>query len=704
MRQLSILLWLITLPTFIYAQRLSGRVTDQSNGKPLENALIQVAGSKLSTVSDDKGNYHLELDSGTYKIKVSFLGYQSQTKQVSTTKGSVVIDFPLTRETYEQDQVIVSASRSEVNKFSIPISVSSIGSKQLEEQAESNVLPILSGRIPGMFVTQRGYNGFGVSTGSAGQITIRGVGASSSSQVMVMIDGQPQFQGIFGHHFPDNYVSSDIEKVEVIRGPASLVYGTNAMGGVVNIISKKQKREGLSLNSTVQYGSYNTQKYALSTGYKKDKLSIFLSGNYDTTDGDRENSDFNIRNGYTKISYQLSDQFQLTTDFSINHFKAYDPGPIYAPDPSEYANKSHWVDINRRNFSVLLTNNTGPIKGGIRAYHNYGDHEIYDGWTSIDENFGFSLYQGANLFKGNQTTIGIDYKQYGGIGSPIVGAIFVDGKFQGIGPSPYNNKWISIKEKALYVVSQQNLTAKLSLNAGVRFEDHSIYDTEVIPQVGLNYQFTPHMSYRLLASKGFRSPNIRELYLFPPANDQLQPENMWNYETGFQKYWTEHNRSLAVTLFYSKGDNLIQTVPNPNKPPQYLNLNTGSFENKGFELEYKEQLTEKLNATVTYSFLDTKEHILAAPEQQLFIGLNYQLKKFTFNANTQWVQGLYTNIMPDNVQQEDYFVVNCKVNYHISPKIRLFIYGENLTDTSYEINYGYPLPGISAISGIQISL
>ncbi|MCK7460836.1 MAG: TonB-dependent receptor plug domain-containing protein [Sphingobacterium sp.] len=88
--------------------------------------------------------------------------------------------------------------------------------------------------------------GFGVADGAAGKISIRGIGGSPNTQVLVLIDGHPQYMGLFGHPLPDAYVASDAEKVEVVRGPASILYGTNAMGGVVNIITRQQSQDGLS--------------------------------------------------------------------------------------------------------------------------------------------------------------------------------------------------------------------------------------------------------------------------------------------------------------------------------------------------------------------------------------------------------------------------------------------------------------------------
>ena len=136
--------------------------------------------------------------------------------------------------------VVISANKVQVNRNSVPLTISVIDRDQIEASSESALLPVLSQYVPGLFVTQKGITGFGVSEGAAGTVNIRGVG--SGNKVLMLFDGQPQWAGVFGHSLPDTYVASDVERVEVIRGPGSLLYGSNAMGGVVNIITRHHKQ------------------------------------------------------------------------------------------------------------------------------------------------------------------------------------------------------------------------------------------------------------------------------------------------------------------------------------------------------------------------------------------------------------------------------------------------------------------------------
>ena len=212
-------------------------------------------------------------------------------------------------------KIEVYSTRTRIHRNILPLTLSVVTRSQIENSSESSLLPVLSQYVPGLFVTQKGITGFGVSTGAAGVVNVRGVGGGN--QVLMLLDGQPQWAGIFGHALPDMYVASDAERVEVIRGPGSFIYGSNAMGGVVNVITRKPDTDGVQTRARLLFGSYNTQKYLLSNGYRKGRFSSFVSVNHDRTDGHRPDSRFHITNGYANLGYELSNRYKLTGNISI---------------------------------------------------------------------------------------------------------------------------------------------------------------------------------------------------------------------------------------------------------------------------------------------------------------------------------------------------------------------------------------------------
>ena len=166
------------------------------------------------------------------------------------TQGEEILD------TTQMSEVVVTGTRNATEARYLPLTITSINNEKLNENFRSSVLPTVTEQTPGLFTTSRGILGYGVSTGAAGSIKVRGVG--SGAQLLVLIDGQPQYAGLMGHPIPDAYQTMMAEKVEVVRGPASLLYGSNAMAGVVNIVTRQMNEDGCKTNIRLQGGSYGT--------------------------------------------------------------------------------------------------------------------------------------------------------------------------------------------------------------------------------------------------------------------------------------------------------------------------------------------------------------------------------------------------------------------------------------------------------------
>jgi iron complex outermembrane receptor protein len=581
------------------------------------------------------------------------------------------------KDSVQLNEVLVTGSKLEVSRKVIPLSVSQISRSEIEHSGEINILPSLNTYVPGIFVTQRNVLGFGVAAGGSGAITMRGIGGAPNTEVLVLIDGHPQYQGIFGHPLADAYVASDVEKVEIIRGPGSLLYGSNAMGGVINIITRKNDKEGISGSVGASYGSYNTQKYYGTIGYKKEKLSFFASLNHDQTDGIRTNTDFNITNGYTKIGYEINKYLTLNADFNIAKSNANDNGIIGLPKPFN-------IDITRGKTSFSFENKYQNSEGALKLYHNFGEHTLSDGFHSTDRNSGAMIYQSFKLNTGTVVTVGSDFKQYGGI----------------VNQTAVRDSLITINELAAYVHAQQTLFEKLTISAGIRADNHSKFGTELVPMGGISYYPTQHTTLKASLSKGFRNPTVMELFLYAP-NPNLLPERMMNYEISWLQSLVNNKLKLELTLYNVKGENLIQVVV-PPVPAKRQNV--GSFDNKGIEFSAKYAVTKALFIHANYSYLDLSKPVIAAPRQQLNVSANYKYKIWDFNAGIQYIEKLYTFISPNptipSTIQPDYLLLNARLACTPIKNLQVFVSGSNLLNKLYQINFGYPMPGINFNGGV----
>jgi outer membrane cobalamin receptor len=312
------------------------------------------------------------------------------------------------------------------------------------------------------------------------------------------------------------------------------------------------------------------------------------------------------------------------------------------------------------------------------------------------------------LFPGNTVTLGLDYMNYGGKGSPITtvlrdeeGNVIMPPTFQ---LSPVNDTWIDMNNTGLYTTVQQNLWQQVTLNGGLRYEMNATYGNEWIPHLGLSWNPGAKTNLKASVSKGYRAPSIRELYLFPPANDNLLPERMVNYELGWSQYWVKGKIKTELTTFMSDGQNLIVMVP-PVAPPPPQYKNSGAFNNKGIEFLLNYQLLEGLRLHTNYTFIHMEHPLPATPGHNLFLSATYQLKKWQFRLKLQGIFDLYNDTGGSVVVVEkDYQLLGARIAYQATRFMNIYLAGNNLLDQQYEINYRYPMPGINFMGGVSLKL
>ena len=209
-----------------------------------------------------------------------------------------------TLETETLRPALVTGTRNLTDARHLPMTVSLVSRKELTKNYRSSVLPTVCEQVPGLFITSRGMLGYGVSTGAAGGIKVRGIGGGA--EMLVLIDGQPQYAGLMGHPIADAYQTMMAEKVEVLRGPSSVLYGSNAMGGVMNIVTRKITRDGSHTTFQAEGGSYGTAQAQVSNQTKAGKFSSKAGINYARTVGHSPNRNFEQYSGFVKLSYDHS--------------------------------------------------------------------------------------------------------------------------------------------------------------------------------------------------------------------------------------------------------------------------------------------------------------------------------------------------------------------------------------------------------------
>ena len=593
-------------------------------------------------------------------------------------------------------EVVVTGTRNETDVRHLPMTVSVVNREQIELRNDPSLLPLLTEYIPGLFTTSRGLMGYGVSGGAAGGMSLRGIGGAPqaglpTTGMLVLIDGHPQYMGLMGHPISDAYQSLLAERVEVLRGPASVLYGSNAMGGVINIVTRKMQQDGIRTHANAGYGSYNTLQSEVTNRIRKGGFTSSVSGSYNRTDGHRKDMEFEQYGGYVKLGYEVSKAWNVWADVNLTHFNASNPGEVSNPllDNDQR--------ITRGMTSFALANDYAKTSGTLSFFYNWGKHWINDGYHpnaepldyrfhSRDKMLGVSWYQSVQLFEGNRLTAGFDYFHFGG-----------EAWNKTLAGERNTQADKTQDDVAGYIDFRQSLGDWLTFDMGLRVDHHSQVGTEWVPQIGLSFHLPENSEVKLMAGKGFRYPTIREMYMFRPANPDLRPERLWSYELSFAQRLLEGRLSYGVNVFYIDGENLIMRMPIDGRP---LNVNTGKIKNAGVEAQVAYRIVPAWSVDVNYSYLHMDNPVLASPEHKLYVGTAFSKGRWNVSTGLQYVAGLYKKLDPE--ETEDFLLWNVRGTFRVLDGFDVWVKGENLLAQKYEINAGFPMPKATVMAGVNI--
>ena len=596
------------------------------------------------------------------------------------------------------NDVVVTGTRQAASLSHVPMNVTVVSREQLTENFQSSILPTLTQEVPGLFISSRGVMGYGVSGGGSGSLNLRGL--SGGSRVLVLIDGHPQYANIFDHPIGDAYQTMMAERVEVASGPASVLYGSNAMGGVINIVTRKMHDDGVRTSLNVGAGSYGSVQTEVSNQVRQGRFSSTVAAQYSRSDNHRPHMGFEQYGGYLNLGYDINPNWTARLSADVTHFNASHPGTVSNP----LLEADQW--ITRGVVNASLSNHFDRLDGALMVYSNFGRHKINDGYgpnangnqpranlfRSKDALTGVSFYETAQLFEGNHTTVGADYQHIYGYAyntSRQDGSVVPTNFKAGTGKS-YRNEW------AAYVDIRQDLLEWLTVNAGLRYDWQNLSGGELVPQFGIVARPTNGGVLKLTAAKGFRNPSMMELYFYGTnGNVELQAERLWNYELSWQHRIGRF--SYKANIFYLKADNLVGTGLKPDG--NIGRINTGAFENAGYELQASYRVTPNFSIHANRSYIHQQEgrEQTGTPEYIDYLGIRWQLGRFGLNAGTQHISNLYTGS-----DLQTFTLVNATASYSLLPTTKLWLRGENLMRQKYEILAGYPMPRATFMAGVNV--
>jgi outer membrane receptor protein involved in Fe transport len=584
---------------------------------------------------------------------------------------------------FSQDSVIIIANRYE---FSQKIAVNStdlISVEKFNLTANHSVLQMVDMLSPGAFVMDKKVLGFGVGSAGGGTLNMRGMGGKPNSGILVLINGRPDFMGIFGHPLPDVYGLDGKNRIEVIKGPSSVLFGSGAMAGALNLVSSTPNYNGIYVKT--EAGNYSTLKQSAGLYYHSGQTKF--SGNmlYQFSDGHLDLTGFEGWSFATNLLHDFTNGWKLFLEGRYVPYKFDDPSLT-----EDIADLGYYGIIRRGMLDVRLSGDIGKLSNSFHLYSNLGHHRFFDGFESHDFTYGFSSYQHYKASQQIQYSIGLDLLHYGGRAKNVV--------YPSSPPAPNLNQINSLGSYAMVLYSP---TYRWHLTGGCRFHYATIDVNRISPTAGISFLTSSNLKLFINYSEGFRLPTLQELYLFPSSNDALKPEEVTSYELGGNLYYNNQNY-LELIYFHNKIDNKIQTIKNPTAPPPLIFANSGRANQWGVESKLVFQLNSKLAGQLSYSYLDPVHLTAFNPKNMFKYVLNYNYKKLAVILFGKYITDIYE---ADNFSSKlpNYFILNVSAKYPVG-SFQFSIQLMNVLDRKYKILTDYPAAGFHFLFGINYNL
>ncbi len=629
------------------------------------------------------------------------------TKAPETTKQSDNKEKKAKEE--KTEEIVVTATRIETPSREVGSSVTVITNQQIEERQNTTVLEVLR-TVPALDVVQSG--------GPGGQTSVFIRGAKSE-HTLVLIDGIEMNDPMEPGRSYDlaNLTTDNIERIEIIRGPQSTLYGSDAIGGVINIITKRGKGKPSGFVSA-EGGSFNTfrEKAGVSGDNKWANYSLGIS-RWDTDgisaanekDGNHEKDDYENTSISTKLGVTPAENFNA--DFVLRYINAKadidNYGGVGGDDPNNTADLEQL--FFRTQARLSLFNDLWEQKLGFsltdldRDYRNYSDadhpadlsRDSYDGQT-LKFDWQHNLY----LHETNTLTLGVENEKEKGESDYYSESAW--------GPYTSTFKKKTARTTGYYLQDQVKLWDSWFTTLGVRLDDHSRFGSETTYRIASAY-LVRQTGTKLKGTygTGFKAPTLYQLYS-QYGDKNLDPEESTGWDIGVEQSLFDKKLILGATYFSNEFDELIEFESGTSK---YINV--AKAEARGVEVFASARPIDDLTLRASYTYTDTEDKatgkdLLRRAKNKLGFDVNYRfIGKGNVNLGLVYVgkrdDNDYSTWPAKRVELNDYVLVNLAASYDITKNIQIFGRAENLLDEDYEEVKGFGTPGISAYAGIKLS-
>jgi vitamin B12 transporter len=576
----------------------------------------------------------------------------------------------LAQETYDLGEIYVSAGLQEININKTGSSVLVLQSDELK----ANVLDAVNllDSQPGIAMSSSG--GVGSQTG----IRLRGL---SQSYVAVRVDGVDvsdptgtQNSYDFGGVIPFGF-----DQIEILKGSQSAIYGSEAIGGVLNFKTNTSNTLGKKTDTNLTVGSNKTLAGNFKYTQIQDSGSYALSINNISTDGYSAKSDNEEADPYSKT------EIRFVVDQNISDQLTLGATALYSDEEIDYDGFDHetdHIDRSRAAGSVYASFETGSVTNKITRSFSKTDRYDLNGWNkSFIGNRDVWSYTGQTIVNGANVTFGYEN---------IAEEANIDGQIK-------DSKETALVSEIIYALGNSS-----DISLAARQTSAKNYGDDTTFRFSSINRHQNELTSRLVLSSGFRAPSLYELFDSFYGNSTFIPETSLHAEIGLVKKFTEAT-NLSVTIFNNTVDNLIEF----NNDTFIYEQNNGSTKTNGLELSSNLKVSDTVTLNTDYTFTTSETGNVKAvrvPKHDLVLAIEKQFNdNFSGLASLRVARDIEDTVWPSNIQMPNYEILDISLTYDINDKSSVYLQVQNLVDEQYETIKGYNTGGRQVFAGIRAS-
>jgi vitamin B12 transporter len=615
---------------------------------------------------------------------------------------------------YKMSEVVITATRTETPLIELANSITVIDSAEIADSKKDNVMDLLRDEY-GVDVVQQG------GPGKLANVLIRG---GNAAHTLVLLDGvEMNMPSDPGNTYDfSNLLTDNIQRIEILRGPQSTMYGSDAMAGVINIITQAGTK-GQKYFLSAEGGTYNTYKFNGGLNGTYDIFNYQLNLSRMKTDGFSSASakyGNTEKDGAANFTGSLKTGINLDNSFRLNLFYQHTNadadldqfGGSFGDDPTYIFN----LDENSFRLETVFSNekNTWNGKAGISYLRNVRKYSFDS--TAINPFSSNSMYDGRkvkidiqntfNISKPLSFTAGIEHETESALSNYY--EFYTDTTLESTFPSKKTTT------RGIFIEEQSNVSDMFFLNLGVRYDHHDRFgDATTYRAAPAFVIWATGTKLKATYGTGFKSPSLYNLFDPFTGNEKLEPEKSTGWDAGIEQFFLKNKITMGVTYFSTAFENLFGFDAN------FKTININKSESRGLETYLTLKPFDGLEIKSNYTYTKTKDlsenspdkglPLLRRPEHKGVVSVNYSfLKKFNTYFDASFVgkrdDKVFSGGQVHRVQLDSYILLNLAASYDIFNYLQLYAKVNNISDTYYEEVYGYATAGLSLYAGFKLKL